>query len=51
MIRALDAFVIDGVDTTIGMLRRIIDHPDYRADAVNTTWLERVVLDRAAPVG
>jgi acetyl-CoA carboxylase biotin carboxylase subunit len=47
MIAALDAFVIDGVDTTLDILRRIVDHPDFRADAVNTTWLERVVLDHA----
>jgi acetyl-CoA carboxylase biotin carboxylase subunit len=47
MIAALDAFVIDGVDTTLDILRRIVDHPDFRADAVDTTWLERVVLDHA----
>ncbi|MEO6570224.1 MAG: acetyl-CoA carboxylase biotin carboxylase subunit, partial [Ilumatobacteraceae bacterium] len=45
---ALDAFEVDGVDTTIPVHRRIVDHVDFRADAVNTTWLEQVLLPATA---
>jgi acetyl-CoA carboxylase biotin carboxylase subunit len=41
---ALAAFEVDGVDTTIELHRCIVDHPDFQADNVNTTWLERVLL-------
>ena len=37
---ALAAFEVDGVDTTIEMHQRIVDHPDFRANNVNTKWLE-----------
>ena len=37
---ALAAFEVDGVDTTIELHQRIVDHPDFRADNVNTKWLE-----------
>ena len=46
---ALAAFEVDGVDTTIELHRRIVDHPDYQADDVNTTWLERVLLAASMP--
>jgi acetyl-CoA carboxylase, biotin carboxylase subunit len=42
---ALAAFEVDGVDTTIELHRRIVDHSDFRANNVNTTWLENVLLD------
>ena len=41
---ALAAFEVDGVDTTIELHRRIVDHPDFQANNVNTKWLERVLL-------
>jgi acetyl-CoA carboxylase biotin carboxylase subunit len=42
---ALATFEVDGVDTTIEMHRRIVDHPDFTGDRVDTKWLERVLLD------
>ena len=41
---ALDAFTVAGVDTNIDLHRRIIGHPDFMADNVDTRWLERVFL-------
>jgi acetyl-CoA carboxylase, biotin carboxylase subunit len=41
---ALEDFEIDGVDTTIELHQRIVDHPDFQADNVNTKWLERTLL-------
>jgi acetyl-CoA carboxylase, biotin carboxylase subunit len=42
---ALAAFEVDGVDTTIELHQRIVDHPDFQADNVNTRWLERMLID------
>jgi acetyl-CoA carboxylase biotin carboxylase subunit len=47
MVGALGVFVVEGVETTLDVLRRIVDHADFRADAIDTRWLERVVLARA----
>ncbi|HVE19016.1 MAG TPA: hypothetical protein VNB52_08025, partial [Ilumatobacteraceae bacterium] len=41
---ALAAFEVDGVDTTVELHQRIVDHPDFQANNVNTKWLERVLL-------
>ncbi len=41
---ALSAFEVDGVDTTIELHQRIVDHPDFQQNNVNTKWLERVLL-------
>ena len=41
---ALAAFEVDGIDTTIELHQRIVDHPDFQADNVNTKWLERMLL-------
>lgn len=41
---ALDAFVIEGIATNIPLLREIVAHEDYRANAVNTRWLETTFL-------
>ena len=41
---ALTTFEVDGVDTTIELHQRIVDHPDFRTNNVNTKWLERVLL-------
>ena len=41
---ALAAFEVDGIDTTIELHQRIVDHPDFQADNVNTMWLERMLL-------
>ena len=41
---ALEEFAVEGVDTTIVLHRRIVNHPDFRADRINTRWLEDVLL-------
>ncbi len=38
---ALDMFVIEGVQTTIPFLRRVLEHPDFRAGSIDTNFLER----------
>ena len=38
---ALEQFVIDGVTTNIPFLRRILDHPSFRAGTVDTGFLDR----------
>jgi acetyl-CoA carboxylase biotin carboxylase subunit len=48
LLDALASFDVQGVDTTIGLHRRIIADPDFRADAINTVWLERVLLPSTA---
>jgi acetyl-CoA carboxylase biotin carboxylase subunit len=38
---ALDMFVIEGVQTTIPFLRRVLEHPDFQAGNIDTRFLER----------
>jgi acetyl-CoA carboxylase biotin carboxylase subunit len=44
MRRALDELVIEGVQTTIPLHRRIFRDADFIAARVDTTWVERVLL-------
>nr|WP_314447275.1 acetyl-CoA carboxylase biotin carboxylase subunit [uncultured Sphingomonas sp.] len=37
---ALDEFEIGGVQTTIGLHRQIVRHPDFVANQIHTRWLE-----------
>ena len=41
MRRALAEFDVDGIKTTIPLLRKILDHPDFVAGKVDTTFVER----------
>jgi acetyl-CoA carboxylase biotin carboxylase subunit len=41
MARALDATVVEGVKTTIPLLRRIVAHPDVRRGALHTQMVEQ----------
>lgn len=41
---ALDAFEIEGIATNIPFLKAIVAHPRYRANEVDTKWLERVLM-------
>jgi len=45
---ALDMFVIEGVQTTIPFLRRVLEHPDFRAGNVDTHFLERFPAPKLA---
>jgi acetyl-CoA carboxylase biotin carboxylase subunit len=44
MRRALDELVIEGIQTTIPLHRRIFRNPDFIASRVDTTWVERVLM-------
>ena len=44
MRRALDELVIEGVQTTIPLHRKIVRNPEFVAGKVDTTWVERVLL-------
>jgi acetyl-CoA carboxylase biotin carboxylase subunit len=46
--RALGDFQVEGVDTTIALHQRIVEHADFRAGAVDTKWLEDVMLRELA---
>jgi acetyl-CoA carboxylase biotin carboxylase subunit len=39
--RALDLFVVEGVQTTIPMHRRILDEPDFLDGRLSTRFMER----------
>ena len=39
--RALDEFVISGVDSTLPLFRRLVNEPDIRSGAYSIHWLER----------
>ena len=41
---ALAQFHVEGIATTIGLHREIINHPDFRANTIHTRWLEQVLL-------
>jgi acetyl-CoA carboxylase biotin carboxylase subunit len=43
MRRALDEFVVEGVKTTIGLHRSILQHPRFVAGQVDTTLIERAL--------
>ena len=51
MRRALDELVIEGVQTTIPLHRRIFRDADFIAGRVDTTWVERVLLCNEAMTG
>jgi acetyl-CoA carboxylase biotin carboxylase subunit len=44
MRRALDELIIEGVQTTIPLQRRIFRESDFISARVDTTWVERVLL-------
>jgi acetyl-CoA carboxylase biotin carboxylase subunit len=51
MQRALAAFDVQGVDTTIPFLRSVVSDPDFLAGQVNTRWIEehKIAREFAAP--
>lgn len=44
LVEAIDAFVIEGVPTTLGLQRAIATHPDFVENRIHTRWLEQVLL-------
>lgn len=47
MRRALDELVIEGINTTIPLHRRIFRNRDFIENRVDTTWVERVLMPDA----
>ena len=41
--RALEEYVIGGIETTIPLHQRIVGEPDFVNGDYDTTWLERMV--------
>ena len=48
--RALDEFVIDGVDTTLPLFRSLVRNPDVQNGVYHIHWLENFIRtgERAA---
>lgn len=44
--RALDEYVIGGIETTLPLHRRLVIHPDMIAGEFNIHWLERMLADQ-----
>jgi len=42
---ALDSFHCDGIETTLGFHRMLLDHEDFKAGHVHTRWIETDFLD------
>jgi acetyl-CoA carboxylase, biotin carboxylase subunit len=47
MLRALDEYAIGGIKTNIGLFRRILNDPDFRAARIDTGYLERLLAGDA----
>jgi acetyl-CoA carboxylase biotin carboxylase subunit len=43
MQRALDEYVIGGIRTNLGLFRRILADPDFRAGSIDTAYLDRLL--------
>jgi acetyl-CoA carboxylase biotin carboxylase subunit len=41
---ALDEFEIEGVSTTLPLLRDIVRQPDFQSNRIHTRWLEQTIL-------
>jgi len=51
MKRAINEFVIDGIDTTLPAQLVILDHPDFVAGEHSTNWVESDALDLTGVTG
>jgi acetyl-CoA carboxylase, biotin carboxylase subunit len=47
--RALDEYFVGGIKTNIGLFRRILRHPDFRAGKLDTGFLDRMLKEEPAP--
>ena len=45
MLRALDEYVIGGIDTNLSLFRRILRDPDFSAAHIDTGYLDRLLAD------
>jgi len=49
MIRALDEYVVEGVPTTMPVLRWVLESEAFRTSTHTTTWLEQALADAHLP--
>ncbi|MCL4744251.1 MAG: acetyl-CoA carboxylase biotin carboxylase subunit [Burkholderiaceae bacterium] len=42
---ALEAFEVEGIETTLGFIRQLLERPEFTAGAVNTRWVETVMAE------
>lgn len=42
---ALDAFRVDGVDTTLGFIQVLLERPEFIAGTINTRWVEKIITE------
>ena len=49
MLRALDEYVIGGIRTNLGLFRRILNDPDFRAARIDTGYLDRLLAGTVSP--
>jgi len=47
MLRALDEYVVGGIRTNVGLFRRILVDPEFRAGRIDTGYLERLLAGQA----
>ena len=43
--RALDMFVLEGIETSIELHKRIINHPDFHAGRFGTSFLDMLLKE------
>ena len=51
MSRALAEFEVEGIETTVGMHRRLLADPEFQRGAYDTAWLEQTFMPRTLPPG
>jgi acetyl-CoA carboxylase biotin carboxylase subunit len=49
LLRGLDEYVIGGIRSNLGLFRRILRDPDFRAARIDTGYLDRLLAHPAAP--
>jgi acetyl-CoA carboxylase biotin carboxylase subunit len=49
--RALDEFVVDGIDTTLPLFRRLVRNPDIQNGLYDIHWLEKFLAQAEATAG
>jgi acetyl-CoA carboxylase biotin carboxylase subunit len=45
MKRALDEYYVGGIQTNLGLFRRILDDPQFKAGQIDTNYLDRLLAD------
>ena len=48
MLGALGGYFVGGIKTNVGLFRRILEDEEFRAAAIDTGWLERMLAEPAA---